>query len=48
METPLLKAARPFASLSLKLEMLAFFLLALLMVLVIVGLLLWFFFLRGR
>jgi hypothetical protein len=47
-ETPLLKAAGPFASLSPMLERLAVFLLALLMVLVIVGLMLWFFFLRGR
>ena len=48
METPLLKAARPFASLSPMLEMLAFFLLAFLIVLVIIGLMLWFCFLRGR
>ena len=34
--------------LSPMLEMLAFFLLALLMVLVVVGLMLWVFFLRGR
>ncbi len=42
------KAAGPFASLSPMLEMLAFFLLAVLMVLVIVGVMFWFFFLRGR
>ncbi len=50
METPLLKPPGLLlgGSFPIMLSMLAFFLLTLLMVLVIVGVMYWFFFLRGR